>query len=409
MGSSLMASSEFEDSWICSTVDSLDGSLNIQIEEGNSSHGLPMPDSASHAISYDQNIPKPPPVPCKINLKTKRHISNYYVPKETKEMWEKLFMEGYGADVHIVTQHELIISAHFNVLSVASPVLRSFLRQSRVKNGIRYIKISGVPHDAVRIFVRYLYSSCYDAEEMKKFILHLLVLSHSYSIPSLKKVCVDLLERDWLNKENVIDVLQLARKCDAPRLSFICIKMIVKEFKNISSTEGWKVMRRANPLLEQELLELVVEADSRKQDRLKKIEERKMYLQLYEAMEALLHICRDGCKNIGPRDKMLKGNQATCSFPACKGLEVLVRHFQGCKTRVPGGCVQCKRMWQILELHSRMCNEPDLCKVPLCRHFKEKMRQQTKKEEIKWKLLASKVIAAKNALGPFSSQRSYFL
>ncbi|KAG9141289.1 hypothetical protein Leryth_001749 [Lithospermum erythrorhizon] len=405
-----MASTEFDDHWTCSTVDSFDGSLNIQIEEGNSSGGLPLSASASHTISYDQNIPKPPPVPSKINLKTKRYTSNYhYVPRETKEMWEKLFIEGYGADVHIITQDKLIIPAHFNVLSVASPVLGSFLRQSRDKNGIRYIKISGVPHDAVHVFIRFLYSSCYDAEEMKKFILHLLVLSHSYSIHSLKKVCISLLEQSWLNKENVIDVLQLARECDASRLAFICIQMVVREFKTISSTEGWKVMKRANPLLEQELLELLVEADSRKQDRLKKFEERKMYLQLYEAMEALLHICRDGCNNIGPRDKMLKGNQVTCSFPACKGLEILVRHFQGCRTRVPGGCVQCKRMWQILELHSRMCNEPDLCKVPLCRHFKEKMRQQTKKEETKWKLLVSKVIAAKNALGPFSSQRAYFL
>lgn len=97
---------------------------------------------------------------------------------------------------------------------------------------------------------------------MKKFVLHLLVLSHSYSVPSLKRVCVYLLERGWLTKENVVDVLQLARKCDAPRLSLFCVCMIVKHFKAISSTEGWKVMKRANPALEQELLESVVEADS---------------------------------------------------------------------------------------------------------------------------------------------------
>ena len=97
---------------------------------------------------------------------------------------------------------------------------------------------------------------------MKKFVLHLLVLSHSYSVPSLKKVCVDLLEQRWLTTENVIDVLQLAKNCDAPRLSLICVRMIVKDFKTISLTEGWKVMKRTNPSLEQELLESVVEADS---------------------------------------------------------------------------------------------------------------------------------------------------
>ncbi|KAI3839297.1 hypothetical protein MKX03_016841, partial [Papaver bracteatum] len=59
-------------------------------------------------------------------------------------------------------------------------------------------------------------------------------------------------------------------------------------------------------------------------------------------------------------------NPSFCEFPACKGLEVLVRHFWIYKIRVPGGCVHCKLMWQLLELHSCICKEPDACKVPLC-------------------------------------------
>lgn len=97
---------------------------------------------------------------------------------------------------------------------------------------------------------------------MDKFVLHLLLLSHCYLVPSLKSVCSSYLEYGWLTEENVIDALQLARDCDAPRLSFICFRMVLKNFKSISSTEGWKVMRQANPDLEQELLEAVVETDS---------------------------------------------------------------------------------------------------------------------------------------------------
>lgn len=84
-------------------------------------------------------------------------------------------------------------------------------------------------------------------------------------------------------------------------------------------------------------------------------------------MEALVHICRDGCKTIGPHDKDFKPNHAPCKYEACKGLESVIRHFAGCKFRVPGGCVQCKRMWQLLELHSRVCADSDQCRVPLCR------------------------------------------
>ncbi|GAB2217973.1 hypothetical protein Droror1_Dr00001188 [Drosera rotundifolia] len=317
------------------------------------------------------------------------------VPRETRDIWDKLFKEGYGADVFFITESEETIAAHSNVLSIASDVLHDLLEQSRPMKGIRYIRISVVPRGAMYAFIRFLYSSCYEEEEMKKFVLHLLVLSHSYHVPSLKRVCVQYLEQGWLNNENVVDILQLARICNSPRLFFICVRMIIREFKAVASTEGWKVMRSVDPALEQELLEAVVEADSRKEERLRKREEKKVYLQLHEALEALLHICKEGCRTIGPCDKTLKANQFTCRFPACKGVEMLVRHFFSCKARVPGGCTQCKRMWQLLELHSCVCSEPDSCKVPLCRQFKEKRRQRSKKEEARWKLLVSKVMAAK--------------
>ncbi|XP_048230953.1 BTB/POZ and TAZ domain-containing protein 3 [Ricinus communis] len=402
-----MASADLDSSWLSAAGESVGGCFNIHMVEVNSAEILCVQDSPTASVSYSNTIPKPPPVPdktfCRAN--NSKSISQYCsVPKEIRDTWDRLFKEGYGADVYIITDSKSYIPAHFNVLSIASPVLWNLLQQSKVKNGVRFIKILGVPSEAVYAFIRFLYSSCFEEEEMKKFVLHLLVLSHSYSVPSLKKVCVRHLEQGWLTKENVIDVLQLARNCDAPRLSFICVRMVVKDFKFISSTEGWKVMKRANPALEQELVESVVEADSRKQERLRKMEEKKVYLQLYEAMEALFHICKDGCRTIGPRDKVLKGSQVTCNFPACKGLENLVRHFSNCKTRVPGGCVHCKRMWQLLELHSRLCNEPDSCKVPLCRHFKEKMQQQTKKDEARWRLLVGKVIAAKGNLGPLTAR-----
>lgn len=402
-----MASPDLDSSWLSAAGESVGRCFNVQMEEMNSADILCVLESPTTSRSCNSSIPKPPPFPDKTFIRAnacKRISECCSIPKEIKDTWDRLFKEGYGADVYIITDGKSYIPAHFNVLSIASPVLRNLLRQSKIKNGIRYIKILGVPYEAAYTFIRFLYSSCFEEEQMKKFVLHLLVLSHSFSIPSLKRICVHLLEKGWLTKENVIDVLQLARNCDAPQLSFFCVRMVVKDFKSISSTEGWKVMKRANPALEQELVESVIEADSRKQERLKKMEEKKVYLQLYEAMEALLHICRDGCRTIGPRDKVLKGSQVTCNFPACKGLENLVRHFSNCKTRVPGGCVHCKRMWQLLELHSRMCSEPDCCKVPLCRHFKEKMQQQTKKDEARWKILVGKVIAVKGTGGLFASR-----
>ncbi|XAR71043.1 Histone acetyltransferase [Bertholletia excelsa] len=402
-----MASPDLDSPWLSSAAESIGRSFNIGIEEGNFPLNLASTKVPTASMPPSNHIPEPPQLPGKIHTKNylpRKLAECCCVPKETRDTWDRLFKESYGADVYVITEEKAFIPAHSSILSAASPVLGNLLQQSKVKDGVKYIKIPGVPHQAVHTFIRYLYSSCYEEEEMKKFVLHLLVLSHYYLVPSLKRVCIHLLEQGWITTENVIDVLQLSRECDAPRLFLTCLRMIVRGFRSISSTEGWKVMKHANPALEQEILEAVVEADSKKQERLKKLEEKKVYLQLYEAMEALLHICRDGCRTIGPRDKMLRGSQVACSFPACKGLETLVRHFSTCKTRVPGGCAHCKRMWQLLELHSRMCNDPDYCRVPLCRHFKEKMQQQSKKDQAKWKLLVSKVMTAKTATGSSSSR-----
>ncbi|KAK6923143.1 BTB/POZ domain [Dillenia turbinata] len=329
----------------------------------------------------------------------------------TRDTWERLFYEGYRADVSISTTNGDIIYAHSNILpsllctclqGLASPVLKGMLKRSKRQERLKAICIRGVPHVAVHFFVRFLYTSCYQHEEMNEHALQLLVLSHAYVIPNLKRVCEQHIERHLLNTESVVDIFQLALLCDVPRLGLICHRMILNNFKAVASTDGWIVMKQSHPILEKELLETVVAEENKRKERLRKSQECKIYLQLYEAMEALVHIYSEGCRTIGPHDKVFKEDQEPCNFAACKGLELLVRHFAGCKLRVPGGCIHCKRMWQLLELHSRLCTEPDQCRVPLCRSFKGRMRKQSKKDEIKWRILVRKILRAKSMAGGLS-------
>ena len=63
----------------------------------------------------------------------------------------------------------------FIVQSVASPVQGNILQQSKVKNGMRYIKILGVPYQAAYAFILFIYSSWYVG----------VVLCHLYASPSL--------------------------------------------------------------------------------------------------------------------------------------------------------------------------------------------------------------------------------
>ncbi|PKI44898.1 hypothetical protein CRG98_034846 [Punica granatum] len=230
---------------------------------------------------------------------------------------------------------------------------------------------------------------------MEEFVLLLLVLSHAFVVPQLKQKCEWYLEKGLINLENVIDIIQLALLCDAPRLSLICHRMIMRNFEDVSATEGWRAMKKSHPILEKELLESVIEDDNREKERVQKRNERKVYSQLFEAMDALVHICREGCRTIGPFDKAFREDQPPCSFEACKGLELLLRHFASCKLRVPGGCLHCRRMWQLFELHSRLCRDSSSCRVPLCRNFKERLKKQNKKDEIKWKMLVRNILRTK--------------
>ncbi|KAK4755373.1 hypothetical protein SAY87_009130 [Trapa incisa] len=357
------------------------------------------------SLPPQKSIPAPPPLPCPPSRSCSRNRQELMdqpsltrvssISTATENLLDSLFDEGYKADVKISTDGGGLIYAHTNVLSLASAVMKEMLRRSKKQGRWRSITIRGVPPDAVRVFVRFLYSSRYERDEMEEFVLHLLVLSHAYVVPQLKRKCEWHLEKGLLNLENVTDVFQLALLCDTPRLSLICLHMIKRNIEQVSATEGWKVMKQSHPILENTLMDMVMEDDNGQKERVRKGNERKVYCQLFEAMEALVHICREGCRTIGPRDRTFKGQQPPCSFEACRGLELLLRHFASCKLRVPGGCLHCRRTWQLLELHSRLCADPFSCGVPLCRNLKEKMKKQNKKDEVKWKMLVRNILRTK--------------
>ncbi|XP_068641056.1 histone acetyltransferase HAC1-like [Aristolochia californica] len=63
-----------------------------------------------------------------------------------------------------------------------------------------------------------------------------------------------------------------------------------------------------------------------------------------------------------------------CKYPNCRQVKGLFRHGIQCRTRVSGGCVLCKKMWYLLQLHARACKESE-CNVPRCKDLKEHMRR----------------------------------
>ncbi|XP_073145988.1 BTB/POZ and TAZ domain-containing protein 1-like [Henckelia pumila] len=299
-------------------------------------------------------------------------------------------------DVRVITSDGLSIFAHSKILAAASPVLENIIERPRKRRRSNYrnITIHGVPFDAVSAFIQFLYSSKCSEDQMEKHGIPLLALSHVYLVPQLKQMCAkDLADR--MTIDEVVDVLQLARLCDAPDLRVKCMKMLSKNFKTVEAGDGWKFLQKHDPLLELEILQFIDESETRKQRMRRRREDKDLYIQLSEAMECLKHICSEGCTEVGPFDMDTSRHKGSCAmFSTCRGVQLLIKHFGTCTKRVNGGCLRCKRMWQLFRLHSSICDQPDHeCRVPLCRQFKLKAEQDG--SDARWRLLVRKVVTAK--------------
>ncbi|XP_023001280.1 BTB/POZ and TAZ domain-containing protein 1-like [Cucurbita maxima] len=311
-----------------------------------------------------------------------------------------IFRELPEPDVQILASGGLRIPAHSGILASISPVLEQLIDRSRKKRSAEeVISIVGVPSDAVVSFVRFLYSSRCTVEHLEKHGIHLLALSHVYMVPQLKAMCTkDLAQR--LTIESVVDVLKLARLCNASDLYLKCMKFVADHFKFVEKTEGWQFIQDHDPWLELDILKFIDDTESRKQRNRRIRKERKLYLELHEAMECLEHICSEGCTIVGPYNVEPKKEREPCShYSTCHGLQLLIKHSATCKKRTNGlGCGRCKRMWQLLKLHSSICDHSECCKVPLCQKFKQRSSPDDgnkRKDDAQWKMLVRRVVSAK--------------
>ncbi|QCE14893.1 BTB/POZ and TAZ domain-containing protein 1-like isoform X1 [Vigna unguiculata] len=292
-------------------------------------------------------------------------------------------------DLYLQTPAGNRIPAHATILASASPVLQNVIKSSN-----RIVKIHGVPDAAVTAFVAFLYSARCTEEDMDKYAMHLLALSHVYMVKQLKQRCIKGLG-DRVGTENVVDVLQLARLCDAPDLYLKCARHLTNRFKAVKETEGWRFLQNNDPCLELEILCFMEEHEKRKRKARKRREDGMLYTELSEAMVCLEHICTEGCTEVWPYDVEVRREREPCSkFGTCQGLQNLIRHFATCE-RVKGRCLRCKRMWQLFRLHSSICLRHDACKVPLCSQIRLKMEQEKKKGDGRWEVLVRKVASAK--------------
>lgn len=310
-----------------------------------------------------------------------------------------------AADVYVVTSGGHCIPAHSRVLASASPVLeRILIRRCKKERSGQAIQILGAPCEAVLDFLRFLYTGdggrpLEAAAAMERHGEQLLALAHAYRVGWLKRrgevaLCGRVVPAD------AVDTMKLARLCDAPRLFRRCLAVAAKDFGAVQRSEGWRFVQSHDPQLELEVLQFMEEREQRRRRWRRERADQEVFRQLSEAMDCLEHICTEGCTVVGPYDgEPPSRSRGPCtSFRTCEALQLLIRHFAACDKKLAGGggCIQCKRMWQLFRLHSSLCDRPN-CKVPLCRKFKirEPEEGKVKGDDALWRLLVKKVTVAR--------------
>ncbi|KAJ6670636.1 BTB/POZ AND TAZ DOMAIN-CONTAINING PROTEIN 4 [Salix viminalis] len=194
---------------------------------------------------------------------------------------------------------------------------------------------------------------------MEDCVLHLLVLSHVFVVPSLKQICIQQLEHGFLTSENVVDIVQLALLCDAPGLATFVIAMIPKNFREISMTEGWKVMKKSATQTTGKrhrwcpwLMKKICKGRELEDQR------RERSISNYTKQWRLLFIyARDGCRTIGPHDK---------AFPRDNRAPLQLFSMQRTRNDCPPFCkLQVKSTWWLHPLQENVATAgttlPSLC------------------------------------------------
>lgn len=95
------------------------GPFNLLPVGNTSSKSFSVSNSFKYQSTSDR-IPPPPPLPARDTCGAKKYSKFFkdycFVPKETREAWDKLFCEGYEADVCILTEDTNLIMVHSSIL-----------------------------------------------------------------------------------------------------------------------------------------------------------------------------------------------------------------------------------------------------------------------------------------------------
>ncbi|EAY86531.1 hypothetical protein OsI_07913 [Oryza sativa Indica Group] len=197
------------------------------------------------------------------------------------------------ADVRVVTADGSGIRAHSSVLASASPVLERMIEQAP-RGGV--VPIAGASTGAVVVFLRFLYAASvrgaaaaaaeWEEAALAEHGAALMALAHAYRVAGPLKRRAEEAVAARVAAEGAVDAMKLAALCDAPRLYLRCARLAGRELAAVRESEGWRFAARHDAALRADLLQLIRDADQRKERWGRERGSQGVYLQLSDAMAA---------------------------------------------------------------------------------------------------------------------------
>ncbi|XP_078344026.1 BTB/POZ domain-containing protein 6-B-like [Oculina patagonica] len=136
---------------------------------------------------------------------------------------------------------KMAIPAHKFVLSICSPVFFAMFC-GKLAERSDSVDLPDCEYEGVLEMLRYMYSG--QAELNKNNVMQVLYVAKKYILPSLVDECIDFLEGS-VNAENVFCILSHAQQYDEEDLVDECWKVIDRETENVMKSEGFATIERS--------------------------------------------------------------------------------------------------------------------------------------------------------------------
>ncbi len=153
-----------------------------------------------------------------------------------------------------------MIKAHRCVLGLHSQVFRSmFLQEGMVEAQNGLIDILDSYFEPVQAMIEFMYTGT--AADIERCPEEILALAEKYAVQKLKELCEQRLALT-LDQKNICDVVGFADTYNALILKNACIQFLAQNHKEILKSADWKKLKKDQPALANELLELVLSGEA---------------------------------------------------------------------------------------------------------------------------------------------------